>query len=143
MPVPLQNRLTAESDARIEIVPLIDIMFFLLASFMLVSLSLIDARAMGVKLPAAAHAEGQDAGKNILAVAVDKSGTAYFENAPVSLNELAARLSGVLAARPDAKVLVSGDRDARHGDIVRVLDALRGAKALNVALSTAPEGGAR
>jgi len=139
MPVRLNSRLASESDARIEIVPLIDIMFFLLASFMLVSLSMIDARTMSVKLPGAAHGARESKQGDTIFVTVDKNGTTYFEDAPLGLRELSTSLAASLATRPGLKVLINGDKDARHGDIVRVLDAVRGAGVQNVAFSIGPE----
>ena len=57
MPVKLGSKLPTESaEARIEIVPLIDIMFFLLASFMLVSLSMVNMKSVKVNLPTAVTA---------------------------------------------------------------------------------------
>ena len=63
MPVKLGSRLPQESEARIEIIPLIDIMFFLLASFMLVSLSMVNMKSVKVDLPTAA-ASTPDAFRN-------------------------------------------------------------------------------
>jgi len=56
MPVKLGPKHSSESDARIEIIPLIDIMFFLLASFMLVSLSMVNLKSIKVNLPTATTA---------------------------------------------------------------------------------------
>ncbi len=56
MPVKLSSRLPAEGEARIEIIPLIDIMFFLLAAFMLVSLSMVNMKSVKVNLPTATTA---------------------------------------------------------------------------------------
>ena len=51
MPVKLGSKLPEENEARIEIIPLIDIMFFLLAAFMLVSLSMVNMKSVKVNLP--------------------------------------------------------------------------------------------
>ena len=59
MPVKLGSKLPPpESEARIEIIPLIDIMFFLLAAFMLVSLSMVNMKSVKVNLPTATTATG-------------------------------------------------------------------------------------
>ncbi len=66
MPVKLGTKLPSESaEARIEIVPLIDIMFFLLAAFMLVSLSMVNMKSVKVNLPTATTASG-DVKKDII-----------------------------------------------------------------------------
>jgi biopolymer transport protein ExbD len=132
MPVKLGSKLPSEHDARIEIIPLIDIMFFLLAAFMLVSLSMVNQRNIKVNLPTATATTPETA-KNLIHIAVDKAGVAYFEAKPVAPNEFAAALADVARTNPSPRVYVSGDRDARHGDVIRVLDLVRSAGIENVA----------
>jgi biopolymer transport protein ExbD len=127
MPVKLRTKLPTESvEARIEIVPLIDIMFFLLASFMLVSLSMVNMKSMHVNLPTAVTA-GSDIKKDIVDISVDKTGLVFLDKKPMGNNELAAALADALKANPNLRVFISGDRDARHGDVIRALDAVRAA----------------
>jgi biopolymer transport protein ExbD len=125
MPVKLGSKLVTESaEARIEIVPLIDIMFFLLAAFMLVSLSMVNMKSVKVNLPTAVTATG-DTKKDIVDISVDKSGLMYLDKKPVGSNELAGLLAAAAKANPQLRVFISGDRNARHGDIIRALDAVR------------------
>jgi biopolymer transport protein ExbD len=125
MPVKLGAKLPEQdAEARIEIVPLIDIMFFLLASFMLVSLSMVNLKAMKVNLPTATKATAESQ-KDFVDISVDKLGTIYLDKKPMGTNELAADLAAMKRANTDLRVLISGDRDARHGEIIRVLDAVR------------------
>ncbi len=110
--------------ARIEIIPLIDIMFFLLASFMMVSLSQIHMKGMKVTLPTGATGETQSK-RDYISVSVDVSGNPYFDKTMVTYEALATTLAKVHQENPDAKVFVRGDRDTVHGNIIRVLDILR------------------
>ena len=127
MPVKLGSKLpTEDAEARIEIVPLIDIMFFLLAAFMLVSLSMVNMKSVKVNLPTATAAAPQ-AKKDFVDISVDKSGLVYFDKKPVGRNELAGALVAAQKLKPDLRVFISGDQDARHGDIIRVLDIVRSA----------------
>src|SRR6185295_11511429 len=73
--------------SRIEIIPLIDIMFFLLASFMMVSLQMDQTQNIKVNLPAAADAP-HDFKPDMLSIAVDKGGAVWLEKKTVSLPEL-------------------------------------------------------
>jgi len=132
MPVNLSPRFVKEEETRIEIIPLIDIMFFLLASFMLVSLSMVRLQSIKVDLPTATTATS-DTSKDLLSISVDKSGVVYFEKLPVGLNELAAKVSSLFANNPNTRVFISGDKDARHGDILHVLDIVRRAGVEKVA----------
>lgn len=124
MPVKLGSKLPAESEARIEIIPLIDIMFFLLAAFMLVSLSMVNLESVKVNLPTAAAATPESP-TDFLGVSVDRTGLLYFERAPVAPGELAARLAAAHRTNSAVRVFISGDRDARHGDVIRALDIVR------------------
>lgn len=132
MPVQLGPRPSTEGEARIEVIPLIDIMFFLLAAFMLVSLSLVNLRSVKVNLPTATTASPDTSGQ-WLTVSVDRGGLAYLEKQPVGLDELALALSANRHTNATLRVLMSADHDTRHGDLVTVLDAIRSAGVQNVA----------
>ena len=110
--------------ARIEIIPLIDIMFFLLASFMMVSLSQVHMKGMKVRLPTGQSGETQ-AKSQYISVSVDAQGNPYFDKEPMNYDQLSARLKTVHDENPEAKVFVRGDADTVHGNIIRVLDILR------------------
>jgi biopolymer transport protein ExbD len=135
MPVKLGSKLPPENEARIEIIPLIDIMFFLLASFMLVSLTMVHLKSVKVNLPTATTAT-RDTKNDMISLSVDKSGLVYYDKQPVGVNELAQRLSAAEQTNADLHVLISGDQDARHGDVMRVLDAVRVAGIQKVAFET-------
>ena len=136
MPVKLGSKLPSESaEARIEIIPLIDIMFFLLAAFMLVSLSMVNMKAMKVNLPTAVTATPESK-NDFLDISVDRSGGVYLDKKPMGLHELASALAAVHAANGAVRVFISGDRDARHGQIMAVLDAVRSAGIDKVAFDT-------
>ncbi|HAV62399.1 MAG TPA: biopolymer transporter ExbD [Verrucomicrobiales bacterium] len=138
MPVQLGSKLPPENEARIEIIPLIDIMFFLLAAFMLVSLSMVNLKSVKVDLPTAAAAT-PDTKKDLLSLSVDKGGVLFLENQPMGPNELTTRLTLMLAENPDLRVFISGDREAMHGDIVRALDIVRSIGIQKVAFEIRPE----
>jgi biopolymer transport protein ExbD len=124
MPVKLGSKLPPEGEARIEIIPLIDIMFFLLAAFMLVSLSMVNLKSVKVDLPTAVAATVETT-RNFVSISVDKAGLAYLDAKPIGANELVLALSALQQTNAEPRVFISGDRDARHGDIVRVLDLVR------------------
>jgi len=110
--------------ARIEIIPLIDIMFFLLASFMMVSLSQVHMKGMKVNLPTGQSGETQSK-KDYISVSVDKDGHAFFDKTEMDYDKLLVTLRKVYSDNPDAKVFVRGDADTVHGNIIRVLELLR------------------
>ena len=119
IPSPIPKR-----RSRIVIIPLIDIMFFLLASFMMVALEMSKTENIKVNLPAASQAR-QDYRPDMVNIAVDKSGAVWLEKKPVSLAQLASVLKNRFRANPDVPVYISGDRDTLHGDMVKVYQAVR------------------
>lgn len=124
MPVQLGSKLPPENEARIEIIPLIDIMFFLLAAFMLVSLSMVNLKGVKVNLPTATTATS-DSARDLVRISVDAAGLLYLEERFVGNNDLALALNARQQDNPALRVLISGDRDARHGDVIRALDLVR------------------
>jgi biopolymer transport protein ExbD len=113
-----------KKKARIEIIPLIDIMFFLLASFMMVSLSQTTMKGMKVALPTGASGKTQSK-KDYVSLSVDKDGFTYFDKEKIALEEVLPRLRKIYATNPEAKIFIRGDRDALHGNVTRVLDQIR------------------
>jgi biopolymer transport protein ExbD len=123
---------------RIEIIPLIDIMFFLLASFMMVSLSQVHMKGMKVNLPTGQMGETQSKNEYI-SVSVDANGNPYFDKTEMTYDALFERLKQVHAENPEAKVFIRGDRDTVHFNIIRVLDLLRSAGFYKVAFEIKSE----
>ncbi|HXM25977.1 MAG TPA: biopolymer transporter ExbD [Chthoniobacterales bacterium] len=111
---------------RIEIIPLIDIMFFLLASFMMVSLSQVHMKGIKVNLPTASSGETQSK-REYISVSVDKDGHYFFDKDEVTDTELQQRLVKVHQSSPEAKVFLRGDRDSAHLNVAHLLDMLRSA----------------
>jgi biopolymer transport protein ExbD len=110
--------------ARIEIIPLIDIMFFLLASFMMVSLSQVTMKGMKVNLPEGQSGEVQNK-KDYVSLSVDKDGYYYFDKQKIALEEILPRLQQVYRTNPEAKIFIRGDAEAVHGNVTRMLDQIR------------------
>ncbi len=110
--------------ARIEIIPLIDIMFFLLASFMMVSLSQVHMKGIKVNLPTGQSGETQSK-KDYISVSVNSNGIPFFDKEEMNYDTLTARLKKVHDENPEAKVFLRGDADTVHFNVIRVLDILR------------------
>jgi biopolymer transport protein ExbD len=113
-----------KKHARIEIIPLIDIMFFLLASFMMVSLSQTTMKGMKVALPVGASGKTQSK-KDYVSLSVDKDGYYYFDKNKIALEEILPRLQLVYKTNPEAKIFIRGDQEAVHGNVIRMLDQIR------------------
>ncbi len=125
--------------SRIEIIPLIDIMFFLLASFMMVSLQMEKAANIKVDLPAASQAR-PDFKPDMINIAVDKEGAVWLQKKQITLPELALSLSNRFKANTNLPVYISGDAATLHGAMVDVLDVVRRAGVQKVAFMTGGAG---
>ncbi len=119
IPPPLSRR-----KARIEIIPLIDIMFFLLATFMMVSLAMIQNLSVPVNLPSALSAKSDSAQVSAV-IAVTKEGKIFWDKEETALDELSGRLNALKSSDGEAKVFIHGDKEAPFGLVVSVLDSVR------------------
>jgi biopolymer transport protein ExbD len=124
----------AHKKTRLEIIPLIDVMFFLLASFMMVSLTMTKQQTIPVNLPVAAASQS-DFKPDMINLGVNAAGDIFFDKEPMSLPTLEQRLKERHAKDPQTPVYISGDGDARHGDMIRALDAVRRAGFAKVAFN--------
>lgn len=125
----------ARKRARIEIIPLIDIVFFLLATFVMVSLSMIKNQAIPVNLPSAATSAAFDR-KVSVALSVTEEGAIYLNKDPVSLEDLPTRLNQLKNSDPDLKIFIHGDERASFGIAIQVLDEVRKQGISKVAIQT-------
>jgi biopolymer transport protein ExbD len=116
-----------KKHARIEIIPLIDIMFFLLASFMMVSLSQTHMKGIRVNLPAPTAQPLDPNKKDFVAIRVSAGNNVYFDGAMVPDGEVLPRLYQLHQANPEIKVSLSAEEQALHGDVIAVLDHVRSA----------------
>ena len=120
IPLPVAKR-----KARIEIIPLIDIVFFLLATFVMVSLSMVRNQGLPVNLPKAAASAPSEGRQEAVIVGVTKSGDFFINKDVLSFDSLSAKLSKLKSSDPDLRVLVQGDEQASFGDAIKVLDEAR------------------
>ena len=121
--------------ARIEIVPLIDIMFFLLATFVMVSLSMVKNRGIPVILPAASTSAAQEH-KDHVTVSIAETGQLYLDKRELTLEQLTAELRALHEANEELRVFIHGDESARLGLAIAVLDETRKLGISKVAFET-------
>jgi biopolymer transport protein ExbD len=136
-------QLAPAKKARIEIIPLIDVIFFLLATFVLFTLSLNKIQSLTVNLPQASASAPKDQEDTSVTIQVSDGDAAYWNKELISLSEVAPRLANYKANTPNTRVLVSGDDRARYGKIIRVLDEVRLSGIATVTIETAYRGQGR
>ena len=111
---------------RIEIIPMIDVMFFLLATFMLASLSMQNLHSLPVNLPQG-HAAPIQAKKPI-SLTITADSKIYLDKTPVTLDTLTTTLKSMLSG-PDASIIVAADSSAPNGITVQSMLRARAAGA--------------
>ncbi len=126
----------AKRKARIEIVPLIDIVFFLLATFVMVSLSMVKNQSISVSLPSGASAQVENRKEEPLVVAVSAGNEIFLGKTRVRPERLKAELSARAKTEKSSGVLVRADKSASVETLVKVLDAAKqsGLQKLGVAI---------
>jgi len=130
IPSPLPRR-----KARIEIIPLIDVIFFLLATFMMVSLSMVKNQGVDVRLPVATSSAPQERDAPTT-ITVSQSGEYFFNRELVSLEELRSHLQQLKTTELDPKVFLNADRQAHFQGVVAVLDEARKLGITKLAIET-------
>jgi len=111
---------------RIEIIPLIDIMFFLLAAFMVVSIDKIKVKSLKVSLPTDVPVSQLEPKEDFVSISIDAQGRVQIDKELVTDgNAVLPKLQALYAANKDQKFLISADKDARNGDVIAILGKLR------------------
>ena len=123
--------------ARIEIIPMIDTIFFLLVFFMISTLSMTQFKGMPVNLPKAAS--GQQAPAENAAITINKEHQIFLDKQPVEKTSLADRLGGLIAKNPELLVVINADDGVEHGHVVEVMDIARSANVAKMAIAVKPK----
>jgi biopolymer transport protein ExbD len=124
----------ARKRTRLEIIPLIDIMFFLLASFMMVSLQMQKVRTLKASLPTATQITSS-AKPDMIKIKVDPYGQPSVDNKALTIPDLTKLLTDHLRTNANVPVYLSGARSTTHGEMVYVLDVVKRAGVQRVAFA--------
>ena len=127
---------TPAEEARIELVPLIDVIFCILTFFLLAALQLTRQQAINVDLPKAKT--GQTQMREMLIVSIDDFGQTYIDQLPVNYQQLDRVLKSFQSQNPAGLMVLYAPQNARYAKVVEVLDKLREVGGDRVALATLP-----
>jgi biopolymer transport protein ExbD len=130
-----------KKKARIEIIPLIDVIFFLLATFVLFTLSLSRITSLPVTLPVASPPGPPNPNDTTIYLQVSDEGTFYWKQGQgaaelITPGEIAPRLADYKRSESNPRILIRGDNKARFGAAVLVLDEVRKAGIEQVSVET-------
>jgi len=123
--------------ARIEIIPMIDTIFFRLVFFMISTLSMSQFKGMPVNLPKAAS--GQHAPAESAAITIDKDSRLFLNQQAIDKAALGEALRQQLVKNPEMLVVINADDGVQHGQVVEVMDIARGANVAKMAIAVKPK----
>jgi len=109
----------------VMIIPMIDVMFFLLVFFMISTLYMVDVKTIAVHLPQAAHSDTQV--KVNYLVTLKKDGTLWLDDRQIDTSELLKRAAAECRINPQFVVVIRADQGLDYGQVVALLDELKGA----------------
>ncbi len=132
------SRQTGEGKkkARIEIIPLIDVIFFLLATFVLFTLSLDKIQSLPITLPVPSPSQEQQEKNDDVTLQVSDQNTLYWNKELINMDEVEARIKQYKGEVAEPRILIAGDDRARFGAAVRVLDLVRKSGITQVSVET-------
>lgn len=126
-----------DSQVQINIVPLIDVVFAVLAFFILSSLYFTQSEGLPVNLPTATTGEAQIPGK--INLTINAQGELFLGEQPTSLDQLLPAAQALIPAGETRLVVIRADAQVPHGSVVAAMDRLRRLKGVQLAIATQPE----
>ena len=125
--------------ARIEIIPRIDIIFFLLATFIMVSLSMSKNQGVQVALPTASSAASLGDPSELdkaVTLSVNDKGEVFWNKEKITIAQLPLRLQTLKAGAKDPRVILNSDASSSFKYVVAVLDEVRKIGIAKVGINT-------
>jgi len=121
---------------RIEIIPMIDTMFFLLVFFMIATLSMTIQHGMPVSLPTAESSTDKMA--EHVSLTLTREGRLYYNKEAITLQELEMRLANLRQSSSDPSLLINADEQVPHGRVIKVMDLIRLSGITSMGIATQP-----
>ncbi|MDH7794496.1 MULTISPECIES: biopolymer transporter ExbD [unclassified Beijerinckia] len=122
---------------RIEIIPMIDVMMFLLVFFVLISVNVLPALGLKITPPSSAQPDKVVERTRVL-IGIDREGKTFIDGQPLALDAIAEKLKSLPSDKPTS-VVVSGDEGASLQNLISVMDALKSAGVTSMQIVTRPK----
>ncbi|GAB4243301.1 MAG: biopolymer transporter ExbD [Stanieria sp.] len=132
-------RLPNESEEQFEIniVPMIDVIFSILAFFIISTLFLSRSQSLPVNLPSAQTAESKQPEQ--INITIEADGDMFIDRQPIKLEALKGALTEKIAPNSDSLVVINADEKVEHGTVVQVMDRLRQVPGAKMAIAVTEE----
>jgi biopolymer transport protein ExbD len=126
-----------EEEFEINILPMIDVIFSILAFFIFYSLFLTRSQGLSVDLPSAQTAQPKQSVE--LNITIEADGKMYLDRQPIKLEALKGALTDKIAPNSESVVIINADEKVAHGTVVKVMDRLRQVPGAKMAIATEQE----
>lgn len=126
----------AKKKPRIEIIPMIDTMFFLLVFFMIATLAMTIQHGMPVSLPTAESSTDKIA--EHVSLTLTREGRLYYNKEAITLQELEMRLANLRQSSSEPSLLINADEQVPHGRVIKVMDLIRLSGITSMGIATKP-----
>lgn len=123
-----------EMQGEINIVPMIDAIFSILAFFIISSISLIKSEGLPVNLPSATTTESQKTAQ--INVTIQTNGKVFLNKQPILVNSIKSAVTKLIPANQQGMVIINADEKVSHGIVVSVMDQLRQVEGATLAIAT-------
>jgi biopolymer transport protein ExbD len=131
-------RLPDEPDIppQINIVPMIDVIFAILTFFIMSTLFLTKQEGLPVNLPKATSTQKQSSNSAPITVSLDQEGRITLKDKQVNIDELMGEVKKIIGSSEEALVVINADEGVKHGQVIEVMDILRGIPGVKLAIAT-------
>ncbi|WP_017295694.1 ExbD/TolR family protein [Geminocystis herdmanii] len=128
-------RIPEEQDVQgeINIVPMIDAIFSILAFFIISSISLIRSEGLPVNLPSATTSESQKVAQ--INVTIQPDGKVFLNKQPIQVNSLQGAVTKLIPENQQGMIIINADEKVNHGIVVAVMDEVRQVKGAGLAIA--------
>lgn len=126
----------AKKKPRIEIIPMIDTMFFLLVFFMIATLAMTIQHGMPVSLPTAESSTDKIA--EHVSLTLTREGRLYYNKEAITIQELEIRLANLRQSSSEPSLLINADEQVPHGRVIKVMDLIRLSGITSMGIATKP-----
>ncbi|MBE9169977.1 biopolymer transporter ExbD [Pleurocapsales cyanobacterium LEGE 06147] len=126
-----------ETPFEINIVPMIDVIFSILAFFIISTLFLTRSEGLPVNLPSAQTTEVKQSVQ--VNLTIEQNGDMFLNRKPIKLDELKGAVSALVKPNSDSLVIINADEKVEHGQVVKVMDRLRQVPGAKFAIAATKE----
>lgn len=126
-----------EEQFDINILPMIDVIFSILAFFIISTLFLTRSQGLPVDLPSAQSAEPKQSVQ--LNITIEPDGKMFLDRQPIELDNLKAALTEKIEPNSESVVIINADEKVEHGTVVKVMDRLRQVPGAKMAIAAERE----